>query len=60
MDKETQIFIDYLKTILIPDLRKSGMTSTAEDFEKCVYIIKTQGNEINSLTSDLSFYEGEK
>ena len=28
-------FIAYLRTTLIPDLRETGMTATAADFEAC-------------------------
>jgi len=33
--------IDYLEQTLIPDLKKSGMTATAEDVEMCVKHMKT-------------------
>ncbi len=33
-------FVAYLEETLIPDLRESGHECTAEDFERCVAIIR--------------------
>ena len=33
-------YVDWLETVLIPDLKESGLTATAFDFEQCVKIIK--------------------
>lgn len=33
-------FLDFLEGTLIPDLKESGHVATAEDFEKCVGIIR--------------------
>jgi hypothetical protein len=32
-----EVFIGYLKDILIPDLRESGSNATADDFEEAIY-----------------------
>lgn len=37
-------FIGFLESTLIPDLKESGNTSTAADFEKCVRIMLRLGN----------------
>ena len=33
-------YVDWLETVLIPDLKESGLPATAKDFEQCVKIIK--------------------
>ena len=33
-------YVDWLETVLIPDLNESELTATAFDFEQCVKIIK--------------------
>ena len=33
-------YVDWLETVLIPDLKESGLSATADDFEQCVKIIK--------------------
>lgn len=40
MPEECEEFVGYLEETLIPDLRRSGSEATAEDFEKCVRIIR--------------------
>ena len=40
-------YIHWLKTVLIPDLKESGTTSTARDFEKCIrYMEKSSANDL--------------
>jgi hypothetical protein len=38
--EEIEAFIEYLETTLIPDLAEAGAEATAEDFERCVGIIR--------------------
>lgn len=38
--KAKENFVDYLEGTLIPDLKESGRTATAEDFETAVRYIK--------------------
>lgn len=43
---ELESFIKFLTGTLIPDLKESGRTSTAEDFQTCVNIILMQNKKI--------------
>ena len=43
-------FIDYLEQTLIPDLKDSGSTATAEDFETAVYYL----NQLNDLRTAIT------
>lgn len=38
--QEASEMIQYLEGTLIPDLKESGLEFTAEDFERCVKIMK--------------------
>lgn len=40
MNSKAQDFVHYLNHTLIPDLKQSGLTATAEDFEEAVEHIK--------------------
>lgn len=40
MEQTDLEFVAYLEETLIPDLKESGHDCTAEDFERCVDIIK--------------------
>lgn len=35
--ESAEAFIEYLTTTLIPDLKESGRTLTARDFEEAIY-----------------------
>jgi hypothetical protein len=42
-DWEDKEFVDYLEQRLIPDLKESGKEATAEDFERCVSLLRSSG-----------------
>ena len=50
--KEIKDHVDFLTNTLIPDLKESGTTATAEDFEKCVKIIN-QLSKYQAKATDL-------
>ena len=41
-------YVDWLKSVLIEDLKESGHMATASDFERCVKII--EDNILNNNT----------
>jgi L-lysine 2,3-aminomutase len=47
--QEIAEYIDWLENTLIRDLIVSGYDATADDFRKCVYIIRRLQQEIGAL-----------
>lgn len=50
--KTMEQFIDWLEEVLIPDLKESGFTCTAEDFETCIDWMNFQADEIRDLKGE--------
>lgn len=44
--KDDDDFLLYLEETLIPDLRESGHDATADDFERCVEMIRERDEKL--------------